>query len=68
MQVREELISMFTCRVDLSSLLLGPSRCACMGANGRRRVCVPPKAGWMCERKATLIKHDIILEREQEER
>lgn len=39
-----------------------------MGANGRRRVCVPPKAGWMCERKATLIKHDIILEREQEER
>eukprot|EP00903_Cladosiphon_okamuranus_P016231 g14974.t1 len=43
-------------------------RCACMGANERRRVCVPPRAGWMCERKATLIKHDIILEREQEER
>ncbi|CAM9129395.1 unnamed protein product [Ectocarpus sp. 12 AP-2014] len=43
-------------------------RCGCMGANGRRRVCVPPKVGWMCERKATLIKHDIILEREQEER
>ncbi|CAM9498728.1 unnamed protein product, partial [Ectocarpus fasciculatus] len=43
-------------------------RCGCMGDNGRRRVCVPPKVGWMCERKATLIKHDIILEREQEER
>lgn len=26
------------------------------------------QVGWMCERKATLIKHDIILEREQTER
>lgn len=48
--------------------VLAVVRCGCMGANGRRRVCVPPKVGWMCERKATLIKHDIILEREQEER
>ncbi|CAM9416847.1 unnamed protein product, partial [Discosporangium mesarthrocarpum] len=43
-------------------------RCGCIDAQGRRRVCVPPKVGWMCERKATLIKHDIILEREQAER
>ncbi|CAM9225803.1 unnamed protein product, partial [Sphacelaria rigidula] len=43
-------------------------RCSCVDPSGRRRVCVPPKIGWMCERKATLIKHDIILEREQEER
>jgi hypothetical protein len=35
---------------------------------GRRRVCIPPRVGWMCERRATLIKRDIILEREQLER
>jgi hypothetical protein len=37
-------------------------------STGRRRVCIPPRVGWMCERRATLIKRDIILEREQLER
>lgn len=31
-------------------------RCMCVDQNGDRRVCVPPKPGWMCERKAMLLK------------
>ena len=31
-------------------------RCMCVDQNGNRRVCVPPKPGWMCERKAMLLK------------
>jgi hypothetical protein len=43
-------------------------RCACLGPDGNRRVCIPPKVGWMCERRATLIKCSIVLERELQER
>jgi len=43
-------------------------RCLCVDQNGNRRVCVPPKPGWMCERKAYLLKMDICLEREKAER
>ena len=43
-------------------------RCMCVDQNGDRRVCVPPKPGWMCERMACLLKMDICLEREKAER
>jgi len=43
-------------------------RCMCVDQNGNRRVCVPPKPGWMCERMACLLKMDICLEREKAER
>ena len=36
-------------------------RCACVDENGDRRVCVPPSAGWMCERKAMMLKKEITL-------
>jgi len=42
-------------------------RCACIGEDHQRRVCVPPKAGFMCQRHALFFKMDIKLEREKEE-
>lgn len=43
-------------------------RCACVDEQGRRKVCIPPAPGWMCKRKATLIKMHVVLERERLER
>jgi len=43
-------------------------RCHCKKADGTRNVCIPPKAGWMCERKVILVKMKITLERELVER
>ncbi len=43
-------------------------RCVCKNEDGSRRVCIPPKAGWMCERAVILVKMSITLERELEER
>jgi hypothetical protein len=36
-------------------------RCQCIDAEtGMRRVCVPPKTGWQCERVATLIRSHLF--------
>jgi hypothetical protein len=43
-------------------------RCVCKKPDGSRNVCIPPKAGWMCERPVMLVKMKITLERELEER
>ena len=43
-------------------------RCGCVDSDGKRRVCVPPVVGYMCSRKALLVKRDIVLERERVER
>ncbi|GMI08986.1 hypothetical protein TrVE_jg11434 [Triparma verrucosa] len=43
-------------------------RCVCKKPDGSRNVCIPPKAGWMCERPVMLVKMHITLERELEER
>ena len=43
-------------------------RCVCKKPDGSRNVCIPPKAGWMCERPVMLVKMNITLERELEER
>lgn len=41
-------------------------RCRCVDANGNRKVCVPPKPGWMCKRRADLFKCRVILMREKQ--
>ena len=43
-------------------------RCACVDADGKRDVCVPPEAGWMCARTATLFKMHVVLQREKIEK
>jgi len=43
-------------------------RCVCKKEDGSRNVCIPPKAGWMCERPCMLVKMKITLEKELEER
>jgi len=37
-------------------------RCCCVGEDGKRKVCVPPKVGYMCERKAIMIRTRFVLE------
>lgn len=39
-------------------------RCACVDSEGKCRKCVPPKAGYQCQREATLIRMKITLEAE----
>lgn len=40
-------------------------QCKCVHPEtGLRRVCVPPKAGWQCERAATLIRMKLFSEEE----
>ena len=43
-------------------------RCVCRKPDGTRNVCIPPRAGWMCERPVMLVKMTITLERELQER
>ncbi len=43
-------------------------RCACTDDKGRRKPCVPPKKGFMCERYATLIKAHFVMEGQKKER
>ena len=43
-------------------------KCGCLDDNGDRRVCVPPAPGYMCQRRATLVKMHIVLQRERVER
>jgi hypothetical protein len=40
-------------------------RCRCVDADGNKKVCVPPKPGWMCKRRADLFKCRVILQREK---
>ncbi|KAH8060185.1 hypothetical protein JL722_5147 [Aureococcus anophagefferens] len=40
-------------------------RCACVDKRGRRKVCVPPQQGWMCERQADIFKMHVVLQREK---
>ena len=37
-------------------------RCCCLNTNGDKKVCVPPKMGWMCNRSAVLVRMNILLE------
>ena len=39
-------------------------RCGCVDENGARRVCVPPRADYQCEREATLLKMRLATETE----
>jgi len=45
-------------------------RCGCLHPDDptKRKVCVPPKHGWMCEREAIMVKEYVLLERELVER
>jgi Leucine-rich repeat (LRR) protein len=43
-------------------------RCSCTTSEGIRRPCVPPKVGFMCLRFCTLIKMNIIRQRDKEDR
>ncbi len=42
--------------------------CSCVDDNGRRKPCVPPKHGFMCNRIATLMKSNVVLKRQRQER
>ena len=39
-------------------------RCACTDDRGNRKVCIPPRAGYQCQREATLVKMRIVTETE----
>lgn len=43
-------------------------RCCCVDTQGKKRVCVPPAFGWMCERPAVMLKAHLLTERNQEQR
>ena len=43
-------------------------RCNCVMKDGTKRVCVPPKIGWMCKRRAVMIRTHFILESTMVER
>lgn len=43
-------------------------RCSCVGRDGIKRVCVPPKVGWMCERRAIMVRKHLLLESSMIER
>eukprot|EP00957_Ditylum_brightwellii_P210110 15364582-Ditylum_brightwellii.AAC.1 len=38
--------------------------CLCTSSEGNRKVCIPPKIGWMCERPALLARMSITLEQD----
>ena len=42
-------------------------RCNCIQEDGKRRVCVPPKSGYMCSRRALLFKSEVKLQRHKDE-
>ena len=33
-----------------------------MGKDGKKKVCVPPKPGWLCERPAIMVRSHLVLE------
>eukprot|EP00814_Leptocylindrus_danicus_P006489 CAMPEP_0116031780 /NCGR_PEP_ID=MMETSP0321-20121206/17760_1 /TAXON_ID=163516 /ORGANISM="Leptocylindrus danicus var. danicus, Strain B650" /LENGTH=791 /DNA_ID=CAMNT_0003507055 /DNA_START=267 /DNA_END=2639 /DNA_ORIENTATION=- len=37
-------------------------RCSCKDRDGKKFVCVPPEAGWMCERPSWLMRKTLMLE------
>jgi hypothetical protein len=41
-------------------------RCGCLDDKGKRRVCVPPAPGYMCTRKALLLKVEVKLQRQKD--
>ena len=43
-------------------------RCTCVDKVGRKRVCVPPKVGWMCKRRAIMVRVHFVLESTMVER
>ena len=43
-------------------------RCSCVDNNGKKRVCVPPKIGWMCRRRGILVRKHFVLESTMVER
>ncbi len=43
-------------------------RCACVDAIGRRKPCVPPAYGFMCNRIATLLKMHFVMSGQRKER
>jgi Leucine-rich repeat (LRR) protein len=43
-------------------------RCTCVDELGNRRPCVPPKKGYMCRKRASILKKSIVLQGEKEER
>lgn len=43
-------------------------RCICVDESGNRKPCVPPKKGYMCRKRAAILKKAIILQGEKEER
>lgn len=43
-------------------------RCRCIDHTGVRRVCVPPKVGWMCKRRAIMVRMHFVLESTMVER
>jgi hypothetical protein len=42
--------------------------CGCVDAEGKRKPCVPPKLGYMCDRQATMLKVSLVLKRQKQER
>ena len=43
-------------------------RCSCVDDEGKRKPCIPPKVGFMCERICTLFKTHIVRKRDKAER
>jgi hypothetical protein len=43
-------------------------RCCCVDLEGKKKVCVPPAFGWMCERPAVMLKAHLVTGRNQEQR
>lgn len=41
-------------------------RCGCVDEQGKRKVCVPPQAGFMCSRPALLLKMEVKLQRQKD--
>ncbi len=42
--------------------------CSCIDENGMRRVCVPPKRGYMCQRSAVWLKEDVVTRQTKQNR
>jgi hypothetical protein len=43
-------------------------KCSCIGEDGHRKPCVPPRIGYMCERMATFVKMRIVRVQDKAER
>ena len=68
-----EVIEAFTVFADVYGPVLRRGkamfrRCSCVDDEGKRKPCIPPKVGFMCERICTLFKMHIVRKRDKAER